>query len=204
MLVVGLGILFEGNWHFLCRVMYHQLHSNICNSPFSNECWTLCIEQWWLRRRVGCECLFFCSTDGCGSLNQFQHHLSWFEPCYGYLQPNLVSNSILSYTDEKKMFSSLILLLISPCTSTLDVVSSTLLSHHMTSSNCLLPRIYRFSGKGKFALSCNLISVSYGLMCAWVSAVQLSRLLPLSSWNNPVMSTCGNFRGAGCPVPALW
>ena len=79
------------------------------------------------------------------------------------------------------MFSSLILLLISPCTSTLDVVSSTLLSHHMTSSNCLLPRIYRFSGKGKFALSCNLISVSYGLMCAWVSAVQLSRLLPLSS-----------------------
>ena len=69
MLVVGLGILFEGNWHFLCRVMYHQLHSNICNSPFPNECWTLYIEQWWLRRKVGCECLFFCSTDCCGSLN---------------------------------------------------------------------------------------------------------------------------------------
>lgn len=51
------------------------------------------------------------------------------------------------------MFSSLILLLISPCTSTLDVVSSTLVSHYMTSSNCLLPRIYKFSGKGKFALS---------------------------------------------------
>ena len=104
---------------------------------------------------------------------------------------------------RKRCFSSLTPLLTSPCTSALEVVSSPLLCLHLTSSSCLLPRTYRLSGEGKFALSCNPISVSRGLVCAWFSVVQLSWLLSLSTWNNPAMTcTFGNLRGVGCRAPA--